>query len=89
MEVAHDPVNTALIDRIIGEYREMPGLALTLAQACRLWDCSATMCRAAVNILVAQEKLHWSRDGRLVRGSANNREALSSGYAGERADHHW
>jgi hypothetical protein len=77
MMATHDPVDTALIERILGEYREMPGLALTLGQACRLWGCDGTTCRVAVEILVTQGELHWSRDGRLVRGAAANREALS------------
>lgn len=32
--------------RIRGEFREMPGLALTLAQACRLWAVDEATCRA-------------------------------------------
>ena len=70
MTATHDAVDTGLIERILGEYREMPGLALTLGQACRLCGCDGTTCRIAVDALSAQGALHWSRDGRLVRGAA-------------------
>ena len=76
MTGTHDPVDTALIERILGEFREMPGLALTLGQACRLGGCGGMTCRIAVDLLVARGVLHWSRDGRLVRGAAANLEAL-------------
>lgn len=33
-----ETVCESLIDRVRGEYREMPGLKLTVAQACRLWQ---------------------------------------------------
>ncbi len=69
MTATEDPVDMNLITRVIGEYREMPGLALTLDQAQRLWGCDAATCRALVDRLVAHGVLKWSRDGRLVRGS--------------------
>jgi hypothetical protein len=34
----------ALVSRIAGEYREMPGLALTLAQAARLFGLGPATC---------------------------------------------
>jgi hypothetical protein len=33
-----ESVCDSLLDRVRGEYREMPGLQLTIAQACRLWQ---------------------------------------------------
>jgi hypothetical protein len=77
MTATEDPVDAALIERILGEYREMPGLALTLDQACRLWGCEGTTCRVVVEALVARGALHWSRDGRLVSGSTERRRPLS------------
>jgi hypothetical protein len=71
------PVNAALVERILGEYGEMPGLALTLEQARRLWGCDGTTCRLTVDFLVARGSLHWSRDGRLVRGAAGKSEVSS------------
>ena len=32
-----DSIDTGMIDRVLGEYREMPGLSLTIEQARRLW----------------------------------------------------
>jgi hypothetical protein len=40
--------------RILAEYREMPGLRLTLAQARRLWAVDAGACRRALEALVAR-----------------------------------
>jgi len=36
-----DSVAVGLIARILGKYREMPGLALTIDQARRVWGCNA------------------------------------------------
>jgi hypothetical protein len=74
MTATDNPVDRALVERILGEYREMPGLALTLEQARRLWGCDGLTCRLAVDVLVARGALHWSRDGRLVNGAAGNKE---------------
>src|SRR5713226_5303881 len=37
-----------LAARIRGEYREMPGLRLTFAQACRLWQVDAGACHTVL-----------------------------------------
>lgn len=60
-------VDADLIERILGEYREMPGLALTLEQAQRLWCCDRAVCQRAVGLLVERRVLAWSCDGLLVR----------------------
>ena len=52
--------------RIVAEYREMPGLALTPAQAQRLWGCDSDTCRCVTEILVREGMLRWSRNGLLV-----------------------
>ena len=59
-------VDATLIDRIHGEYREMPGLALTIDQAQRLCGCDAAMARRVIDVLVARGVLQWSRDGRVI-----------------------
>lgn len=41
MIAIEDSVDAGLIARILGEYREMPGLALTMDQARRFWGCDA------------------------------------------------
>ena len=66
MTAIDDPVDARLIDRILGEYREMPGLALTIDQAQRLWRCDAATARRAIDGLVAGGVLQWSRDGRVI-----------------------
>jgi hypothetical protein len=67
MTTVDNSVDAALVERILGEYREMPGLALTLPQARRLWGCDALTCDCVVGMLVQQGRLKWSRDGRLIR----------------------
>ena len=44
----------SLVARIRGEYLEMPGLRLTLAQACRLWQVDASTCEMLVDQLVRE-----------------------------------
>ena len=63
-----DAADAALIERIVCEFREMPGLTLTIDQACRLWGCDAATCRRIVDYLVKRGALRWSREGVLVRG---------------------
>jgi hypothetical protein len=55
-----------LIRRVRGEYLEMPGLNLTLAQACRLWQMDAVTCQAALDALIAERFLGRTRDGAFV-----------------------
>ena len=52
------------IERIDSEYREMPGLRLTLAQAARLWGLQAPQCRALLVALVERGRLVETPDGR-------------------------
>ena len=66
MTANDDPVVSLLIERVLGEYREMPGLALTLAQAERLWGMEAVMAQQVIEALVSSGALQWSRDGRLI-----------------------
>ena len=40
--------------RIQGEYLEMPGLRLTVAQACRLWQVDAATCERVLAQLVRE-----------------------------------
>jgi hypothetical protein len=43
-----------LTSRIRGEFSEMPGLKLTLAQACRLWHTDERAVQAALEALMAE-----------------------------------
>jgi hypothetical protein len=63
VSVTSDP---RLVERVLGEYREMPGLALTIDQACRLWDCDERTVRRIADVLVKAKVLRWSQDGRLI-----------------------
>ena len=76
MTTIDDPVEAGLLARIRGEFREMPGLSLTIVQASRLWGCDAVTCRRVIDMLVAGGQLRWSRDGRLIRARSPDDEAL-------------
>lgn len=56
-------LNVQLLDRIRGEFREMPGLNLTLRQAARLWNLDAITCDLALRILVEERYLDHTRRG--------------------------
>jgi hypothetical protein len=60
------PVSDVLVHRIRGEFLEMPGLRLTLAQACRLWQLDDATCEAALNALIEQHFLRKSGRGYVV-----------------------
>lgn len=49
----------ALCERVRGEYSEMPGLRLTLAQASRLFHMEMTHCSQVLDTLVTQGAL-WT-----------------------------
>jgi hypothetical protein len=51
-----------LIVRCRGEFAEMPGLCLTLAQAARLWNADASLCEQILDALVAAGFLRRSGD---------------------------
>jgi hypothetical protein len=59
-----------LVPCIRQEYQEMPGLALTLPQAERMWDVDEPTCRAALEALIASGFLTRRDDGRFVRRDA-------------------
>jgi DNA-binding IclR family transcriptional regulator len=60
--MTHDP----LLTRIRGEYVEMPGLRLTLGQACRLWQLDPATCGGLLTTLVDERFLYRTRDGSYV-----------------------
>jgi len=53
--------NSQLCERILGEYREMPGHRLSALQAARLWGLEAGLCEGILDGLV--------RAGRLARSA--------------------
>jgi hypothetical protein len=52
-----------LLVRVTGEFREMPGLRLTPAQAQRLWSVDRSTCEDVLNALVDAEVLSSRPDG--------------------------
>ena len=56
-----------VLQRIQGEYVEMPGLRLTPAQAQRLWGLERDVCDALLGALVDSKFLAQTRDGAYVR----------------------
>jgi hypothetical protein len=49
-----DTALEALLARVRGEYSEMPGLRVTLAQACRLWQIDISTCEMLLDHLVRE-----------------------------------
>lgn len=56
-----------VVQRIQGEFIEMPGLRLTAAQAQRLWSLEGDVCEALLAALVDAKFLSRTRDGAFVR----------------------
>jgi hypothetical protein len=46
------PPPESLVARVRGEYFEMPGLRVTLAQACRLWQVDVSTCEMLFDYLI-------------------------------------
>ncbi|HOC19374.1 MAG TPA: hypothetical protein PKK95_13965 [Vicinamibacterales bacterium] len=59
-----------LSSRVRGEYLEMPGLSLTLAQAQRLWALDRARCSRLLEHLEETGFLRRRRDGSYVRRQA-------------------
>jgi hypothetical protein len=57
----------AVTRRIREEFREMPGLRLTPAQATRLWGLEHDTCHAVIERLVAAAFLRWTATGAITR----------------------
>jgi len=60
------PTPDSLLTRVRAEYDEMPGLRLTLAQACRLWQVDAPTCEGLLDTLIRQHFLARTRDGAYI-----------------------
>ena len=64
------PLDGALAERVRGEFLEMPGLKLTLAQAGRLWSLDLDTCRKVLLELVERGFLAEAADGTFARSKA-------------------
>ncbi len=56
-----------IVSRVIAEYREMPGLKLTPAQASRLWGMDRELCERLLERLAEEHLLRRTPDGCFVR----------------------
>jgi hypothetical protein len=61
-----EPPRAQLTSVIVGAYREMPGLNLTLDQAARLFGLRDNTCRVVLDDLIKDGKLRRSIEGRYV-----------------------
>jgi len=64
-----EPEPDRFLPRIRGEYREMPGMRLTLEQAQRLWGLDRRTCEKALGSLVEERFLTRGADGAYGRPS--------------------
>jgi hypothetical protein len=75
-QIHHSPTPLAIADalqQIEAEYREMPGLSITCAQAQRLWGLDKTTCERALEILVQRGVLRHTRLKEYVRAETLSR----------------
>ena len=56
----------SLVARVRGEYGEMPGLRLTFAQACRLWQMDGPTCERVLEQLVGEAFLYKTGTGAYI-----------------------
>ena len=63
--------HAALTSRVEGEYREMPGLSITVEQASRLWQLSPEMCKATLDLLVGRKFLTRTSRGMYVKRNSD------------------
>lgn len=60
-------MSESLVNRVQNEFVEMPGLRLTLEQACRLWALDHTTSRLVLDRLATDGFLWRNRDGAYCR----------------------
>ena len=70
ISVASDPVR-----RVSAEFLEMPGLSLTVVQACRLFGLHQTECQSLLTALVNQGFLARTPQGHYIRPSMRQSRA--------------
>lgn len=66
-ERAHEEVSDVILQRIYGEFLEMPGMRITLSQARRLWGLDERTCRVLLEYLVDTKFLCRSAHGNYGR----------------------
>jgi len=58
----------AVTRRVLAEFDEMPGLALTVSQASRLFGIDQDICRVVLDSLVDMAYLRQTNGGMIIRG---------------------
>ena len=71
-----------VLQRIQGEFSEMPGLRLTSAQAQRLWGLERAVCDELLGALVDANFLSQTRDGAFIKTDGGPRRTTSRTAAG-------
>jgi hypothetical protein len=66
-----------VLQRIQGEFSEMPGLRLTAAQAQRLWGLERAVCDELLGALVDANFLSQTRDGAFIKTDGGPRRTAS------------
>ena len=66
------PAFQDLFRRIEGEFRERPGLTVTLPQAARLWGLDCTTCELALAALVERQVVRRATNGTYIRYSLDH-----------------
>jgi hypothetical protein len=74
--------STSIHERVRGEFREMPGLTLTVAQARRLWSLDLSTCSEVLSELVETGFLCRKADGAYGRASDLAARSLRMAKAG-------
>ncbi|MDX6410104.1 MAG: hypothetical protein QOE13_3175 [Gaiellaceae bacterium] len=67
------PPLASLVTRARGEYLEMPGLRVSVVQACRLWHVDASTCERELDQLVLEGFLCKSDSGFYVAAGTGRR----------------
>ena len=72
VRVVQSLATTQLLARMRAEFRELPGMHLSLDQAARLWTVGRERCEAALEELVAEEFLERDQFGRFKKRGWNH-----------------
>jgi hypothetical protein len=62
-----------LVERVRGEFFEMPGLRLTCEQACRLWQVDGSTCERLLDHLIREGSLRKTDSGFYVASETTRR----------------
>jgi hypothetical protein len=62
-----EPHRAKLVSLVLGTYREMPGMQLSLDEAMRMFGLREVTCRVLLEQLVLENRLRRTDDGRYAR----------------------